>query len=87
MTGSNKGSATGHKLLDTDQQFTLGYTLRKEIAREDNQLVFYKVEEAVRGTTYAPLIKPFQRRRQGREAFIVSNERTKAKWLDLGASD
>ena len=37
--------------------------------RDDNAQVYYKLEEATRGTQYAATIKPFQRRRSGREAF------------------
>ena len=37
--------------------------------RNDNAQVYYKLEEATRGTQYAATIKPFQRRRGGREAF------------------
>ena len=37
--------------------------------RDDNAQVYYKLEEATRGTQYAATIKPFQRKRSGREAF------------------
>ena len=36
--------------------------------RDDNATVYYKMEEATRGTPYADSIKPFQRRKDGRGA-------------------
>ena len=38
--------------------------------RDDNATVYFKLEEALRGSQYAPSIKPFQKRRDGRNAFI-----------------
>ena len=40
--------------------------------RQDNAAVYYKIEEAVRGTNYADSIKPFQARKDGRGAFLSS---------------
>lgn len=37
----------------------------------DSAEVYYKLEEATRGTPYADSIKPFQHRKQGREAFLA----------------
>ena len=37
--------------------------------RSDNADVYYKLEEATRGTTYANSIAPFQKSKDGREAF------------------
>jgi hypothetical protein len=43
--------------------------------REDNAAVYYKLEEATRTTTYAASIKPFQRTKNGREAWLaLSNQ-------------
>jgi hypothetical protein len=39
--------------------------------REDNAKVYYYLEEATRGTTYAASIKPFQRRKDGRSAWFA----------------
>ena len=39
--------------------------------REDNQEVYYKLEEATRGTTYAASIKPFQQSKDGRGAWLA----------------
>ena len=50
--------------------------------REDNALVCYKLEEATRGTSCAASIKPFQRTRNGRDAWLaLSNQYAgKDKW-------
>ena len=50
--------------------------------RQDNAAVYYKIEEAVRGTNYADSIKPFQARKDGRGAFLalVSQYAGKDKW-------
>jgi hypothetical protein len=39
--------------------------------RDDNALVYYYIEEATRSTTYAASIKPFQRAKNGRGAFLA----------------
>lgn len=39
--------------------------------REDNQAVYYQLEEATRSTPYAASIKPFQRARNGRAAWLA----------------
>ena len=39
--------------------------------REDCAEVYYKLEEATRGTPYADSIKPFQRQKNGRDAFLA----------------
>ena len=50
--------------------------------REDNLDVYYKLEEAMRGTPYPASIKPFQRAKQGREAWleITGQYAGKDKW-------
>ena len=50
--------------------------------REDNSDIYYKLEEATRGTPYAASIKPFQRAKQGREAWlaITGQYAGKEKW-------
>ena len=50
--------------------------------RQDNASVYYKIEEAVRGTQYADSIKPFQARKDGRGAFLalVAQYAGKDKW-------
>jgi hypothetical protein len=39
--------------------------------RDDNELFYFKLEEAVRTTAYADSIKPFQRRKDGRGAWFA----------------
>jgi predicted DNA-binding WGR domain protein len=39
--------------------------------REDNSAVYYKLEEATRATSYAASIKPFQRAKNGRMAWLA----------------
>lgn len=39
--------------------------------RDDNAAVYYLLEEATRGTSYAASIKPFQRTKDGRGAFLA----------------
>ena len=42
-----------------------------ELYREDNAAVYYHLEEATRGTTYAASIKPYQRGKDGRGAWMA----------------
>jgi hypothetical protein len=50
--------------------------------RDDNSAVYYLLEEATRGTSYAPTIKPYQRTKQGREAWwsLVDQYADQDKW-------
>jgi hypothetical protein len=50
--------------------------------RQDNASVYYKLEEATRGTNYAASIKPFQRSKDGRAAFkaIINQFAGVDKW-------
>ena len=50
--------------------------------RGDNSAVYYKLEEATRATSYAASIKPFQRTKNGRDAWLaLSNQYTgNDKW-------
>jgi hypothetical protein len=50
--------------------------------REDNSSVYYKLEEATRATSYAASIKPFQRTKIDRDAWLaLSNQYAgKDKW-------
>ena len=53
--------------------------------RSDNAAVFSLLEEASRGTVYAPTIKPYSRRKDGRAAWeaMVSSHAGKDKWEQL----
>ena len=50
--------------------------------RDDNSVVYHHLEEATRGTSYAASIKPFQRGKDGREAWkaLTSQYTGKDKW-------
>jgi hypothetical protein len=50
--------------------------------RNDNSAVYYLLEEATRGTSYAPTIKPYQQTKQGREAWrsLVNQYAGQDKW-------
>jgi hypothetical protein len=50
--------------------------------REDNSELYYLLEEATRGTPYAPSIKPFQRAKDGRGAWfaLINQYAGKDKW-------
>jgi hypothetical protein len=50
--------------------------------RTDNESVYFKLEEATRGTTYAATIKPSQRTKNGRQAYLalVSQHAGNDKW-------
>ncbi len=50
--------------------------------REDNSSVYYLLEEATRSTSYAASIKPFQRKKDGRAAWLAlsSQYAGKDKW-------
>jgi len=51
--------------------------------REDNASIYYDLEEATRSTSYAASIKPYQRTKNGRGAWlsIVSQYAGQDKWL------
>ena len=53
-----------------------------ELYRDDNAAVYYHLEEATRGTVYAASIKPFQRGKDGRGAWLaLTNQYAgKDKW-------
>ena len=50
--------------------------------RDDNSVVYYHLEEATRGASYAASIKPFQRGKDGRGAWkaLTSQHAGKDKW-------
>ena len=50
--------------------------------RDDNSVVYYHLEEATRGTSYAASIKPFQKAKDGRGAWkaLTSQYAGKDKW-------
>ena len=54
--------------------------------REDNALVYFYLEEATRSTSYAASIKPFQRTKNGRGAWLAmvaqyaGEDKWRAEW-------
>ncbi len=50
--------------------------------REDNSEVYYHLEESLRGTSYAPSLKPFQRAKDGRSALrsVINQYAGVDKW-------
>jgi hypothetical protein len=56
--------------------------IKTELSREDNLSVYYKLEEATRATSYAASIKPYQRTKNGREAWLALSDQYagKDKW-------
>ena len=58
-----------HGSVDADMINRASHT--HGLYRDDNASVYYKLEEATRSTPYADSIKPFQRSKDGRGAFIA----------------
>ena len=82
--------------LKTDQPFSEQYGSVDEdlihrashthgLFRDDNASVYFKLEEATRGTSYADTIKPFQRKKDGRAAFtaLISQYAGVDKWENI----
>ena len=65
--------STEHEAIETEliARASHGHPL----FRGDNSAVYYKLEEATRATSYAASIKPFQRTKNGRDAWLaLSNQ-------------
>ena len=65
-----------------DAEMIAGASHGHLLFREDNSSVYYKLEEAMRATLYATSIHPYQRTKNGRNAWLaLSNQYTgKEKW-------
>ena len=65
-----------------ENEMTFRASHEHPLFREDNQKVYFYLEEGTRGTVYAATIKPYQRRRHGRDAFLAiqSQYAGKDKW-------
>lgn len=87
-TPANPAPALGHGLPHSIEAGSLIQELIDRASHThpnfnaDNGKVYQKLEEATRGTSYAASIKPFQRRRHGRNAYlaIISQYAGKDKW-------
>ena len=65
--------STEHGAIETELIERANHT--HPLYREDNSAVYYKLEEATRATSYAASIKPFQRTKNGRSAWLaLSNQ-------------
>ena len=79
-------NATGQPHSDSagsvEEELVSRATQTHPLFRNDNASVYYKMEEATRGTTYAASIKPYQRRKDGRGAFkaIIAQHAGDDKW-------
>ena len=58
-----------HEEIETELIFRASHG--HPLFREDNLAVYYKLEEATRATSYAASIKPYQRTKNGRDAWLV----------------
>ena len=69
-----------HETIETELIFRASHG--HPLFREDNLAVYYKLEEATRATSYAASIKPYQRTKNGRDAWLAlsSQYAGKDKW-------
>ena len=63
---ANQPHSTEHGSVEAELIARAAHT--HALFREDNSVVYYHLEEATRGTSYAASIKPFQRGKDGRGA-------------------
>ena len=60
----NQPHSTEHGSMEGESEVRAAHT--NALYREDNSVVYYHLEEATRGTSYAASIKPFQTGKDGR---------------------
>ena len=77
---ANQPHSTEHGSVDGELVARAPHT--HALFRDDNSVVYYHLEEATRGTSYAASIKPFQRGKDGRGAWkaLTSQYAGKDKW-------
>ena len=65
-----------------ESELIAGASHTHALFRDDNSVVYYHLEEATRGTSYAASIKPFQKVKDGRGAWkaLTSQYAGKDKW-------
>ena len=68
-----------------EEELTVRATHTHPLYRDDNAEVYYMLEEATRATAYAPSIKPFQRGKNGRGAYLamIAQYAGEDKWRAL----
>ena len=64
---ANQPHSTEHQSVEGELVARPAHT--HALYRDDNSVVYYHLEEATRGTSYAESIKPFQRGKDGRGAW------------------
>ena len=76
----NQPHSTEHGSVEEELIARASYT--HELFRDDNSLVYYHLEKATRGTSYAASIKPFTKAKDGRAAWkaLTSQYAGKDKW-------
>ena len=77
---ANQPHSTEHGSVEGELVARAAHT--HALFRDDNSVVYYHLEEATRGTSYAASIKPYQRGKDGRGAWKVftSQYAGKDKW-------
>jgi hypothetical protein len=68
-----------------EEELTARASHTHPLYQDDNAEVYYKIEEATRGMSYAASIKPFQRRKDGRGAYdaMLTQYAGEDKWRAL----
>lgn len=66
---TNRPHSTLHGSVEAELIARASHT--HALFRDDNAEVYYEIEEATRGTTYAASIKPFQRTKNGRASWLA----------------
>ena len=77
---ANQSHSTEHGSVEGELVARAAHT--HALYRDDNSVVYYHLEEATRGTSYAASIRPFQRGKDGRGAWkaLTSQYSGKDKW-------
>ena len=77
---ANQSHSTEHGSVEGELIARASHT--HALFRDDNSVVYYHLEEATRGTSYAASIKPFQTGKDGRGAWkaLTSQYAGKDKW-------
>ena len=77
---ANQPHSTEHGSVEAELIARAAHT--HALFKDDNSVVYYHLEEATRGTSYAASIKPFQREKDGRGAWkaLTSQYAGKDKW-------
>ena len=84
VTDGNDAPAQPHSELYGSDELEMAFRASHDhhMFREDDQRVYFALEEETRGTIYVATIKPFQRQCQGRAAYtaLKSQQSGQEKW-------